>query len=597
MRILTLLHDRFERTEYYVEAAEWLLSRRMGRRKAVVLLQAAADAILDVEVGEGEDEALDESRSQASRSQGGSSSKLSSRVGGKAETSRTSRTQRSRGPGSVRSRRSGKGPGSVRSARSPRSTTSRSQRGSSRGTTTNADGSPVALGAGHYDLLLRCLIMMAQLSQSAGERREKCVQAVGYAGGLITALIHALNTALRMDAHAKLSKDDQLITPLDAVVVDTSKLLPVPTTLTSLCLLPLTPALLESARRLSSDRRLRHHALSPRNFSRLPVTLHHLTWLVDSLCAYDLHLHAGVCMTLAHLLSELAPSPPTPFLPLLTRTRRARLLTTLGQAEAAQAILQSPSPVPLGLDNNLAQQWLGDVEERERQLSARREAGRPAPPKGEDDDLIVKGFDTRQLWGALAEEAMLLGQPRPALEYLTAAARHNAAYEDERNAAACARIMALLTAAQGKDKEAAELLLDGVHKQGNSGGAGDWARAACLLAEWLAKNGEDAEAERVVNKACAALLARVTPPITLGAGLSSASHHMSSRSQAQNSSSGGTAAHDTAATVEEVDMDAALAWAQCATCLASLLAQKALKQVGTLSSFSSRSIPLIQQVH
>jgi tetratricopeptide (TPR) repeat protein len=385
-----------------------------------------------------------------------------------------------------------------------------------------------------------------------------------------------------MDALAKLSKEDQLVTPLEAVTVDPSNLLPVPVTLSSLCTLPLTPALLDSARRLSSDRRLRHVALSPRNFSVLPVTLHHLSWLCDALCSYDLHLHAGVCMTLAHLLSELAPGSPTPCLPLLTRTRRARLLTSLGQSDKASSILQAPSAVPLGLDNALVQQFLGDVEERERQLAARRAAGRPAPPRSEDDEITIKGFDTRVLWAALAEEATLLGQPRVALEYLTAATRHNEAYEDEKNSAYCDRTRALLEAIQGRDQEAVDLLLSSVQRQEHvSSEPSAWARATCLLAELLIRREQEAEAERLLSKACSALLAKVTPPSQLTAGISSASHNDSSHGGSTTAMPHSSSNNDTPPNAQEdVAVDAALAWAQCATCLARLLAQRALKQVG-----------------
>jgi hypothetical protein len=359
-------------------------------------------------------------------------------------------------------------------------------------------------------MLARALAMQAQLAPTLEARRERCVQGAAMAEALVHMGVDAANAAARARAHAALPREQQASTPLDALPIDPAKLLLQPESLLALATYDVSAGVLEGLRAAAADPEYRAYVPCAR---RAALSLHHLLWLCGALEDAGLQLHAAAVLTALQLLCELAPPPASPFLPLLARARRARALSTLGYHDRALALLSQGTAAAqaagktltlgLGLDTETAQLYLGDVAERERRLATAgpasllasasasgSNAGASAATARPGEEWSVRGLEVRHLWAHLAGEALALGQLRAASEYLTAAARHNRAYEDGRNAALCARLRARVDAAEGRADAALAHLLLSLKEVGNTGDPLEWAATVAQAADMLVALGD-----------------------------------------------------------------------------------------------------------
>ena len=585
-----MLGERFEKVPYYIDIAEWLLSKQFPTNRASAFLQAAVDTLLDAEAGD-DDGAPEGEEGRSQTGAGGSqfsgkasSARRPSATSGSAMGRRTSAVSASQ-----RSVKSGR-PGSAHSRAG--SAKARSAAGSSRHVLTSSDGYPVRLLIEHYDMLIRALTMQAQLANRFEDRQEKCTQAVFYVQALAVMTLQAANSSVRTNAYSKLTKEEQATCNPDTMTLDPTRLFPVPDSLVSLANLDLSTTLLTVLRRASSESSIRSRVPGPNTLRKAPVTFYHLTWLSNCLVDYGLHIHAGAVLSLTHLVSELVPGPSVcPFLPLLARLRRARVLTTLGQTERAKELLhtgnvaagaEGTGPGLLGIEASTVQQFLGVVAERERQLASKA-AGLP-PDDGSmasasssvvvdpDQDLIIKGFEMRHIWAFLAEEAAILNQARAAREYLDAAARHNRAYQDAKNSAYCARVKAQLEAGQGRGPMAISYLLLSLDELKHTGDATEWGRTSTQVADLLSFQGDWVRAEKVLREARNALLAKVEIERGSSASLSDPQQQPPT---------------PTSPPGNDVNLDAALAWGRVSLRLADLLGQRILSGIRTTASLAA----------
>ena len=145
-KCLDCVNGRFERVEYLVELAEWLVAQRASKGDAQTALESAVDLLLEVEGS-----APPMTHGTVTGSQYGS------HISGTTTRKTTTRASQSSRPGTGHSQRSQT---SKRSGTSVHS-------GSSAGGANRMPGAPKHLGATHYELLVRALAMLAELAMNS----------------------------------------------------------------------------------------------------------------------------------------------------------------------------------------------------------------------------------------------------------------------------------------------------------------------------------------------------------------------------------------------------------------------------------------------
>lgn len=396
-KVLEVTTSMFDRVEYLVEVAEWMLQRGATRREARSALCLAMDYCLEVE------SRVDNAETADTRSVSGLSS---------AEDDISQRSER-------------------RNHLSTNSLKSVSQR-------SIVSHAPKFLSAEHLELLVRTLSMLAQLSTNLGERRYYLLLGHHYSCVCIRRHVAAVNAAieLRLDSTATEDNDEEKIRPYAE-----------PTSISSWCKFMIDQKFVEWTR--STPRSHRRNVFSAETLRRLPLAAHHLTYLIDALIDCGFHAHALAPLSLLQLLGMLASSSPSnrpPPLAVLAGTRRTRLLYALGATSAAQ--LQFEELGKLGpLDEDAF-----EATDVERLLEAPKEM-----QTTKETDWKVSQLATRWVWVGIAAEMVGLEELEIGEAYLSAARRHNIAFQDYACAARSTEIAAWIAARRGALAEAKRL--------------------------------------------------------------------------------------------------------------------------------------------
>ena len=516
-KCLEAVSGRFERVEYLVELAEWLVAQRAPKGDAQTALRTAVDVLLE----------LDGAAPPAHGSQG---SVTGSHVSGSRRTKRTG----SEGGTSRGTARTG-------ASRKTRATT-RSSAGSQHSASSTSGGArlpgaPSRLGAAHYELLVRALAMLGELAASLTERRRWLVLGYHYACALLNTHVGAANYVAAKDSSAKGKAERKAgHTPALLETPDKTPKFPLVSSLSDWASLDLSTDFLDHCRRAQVQKRKARDVLSPKTCAKVPLAAHHLCALADGLqdLGYTAQaLAPTACLQLVGYLATTAEAAPA--LAVLGGCRRARLLLELGATETALTQLRSLGGLGLTAQSEASAPDATDVE----RLIEQRKSLDEAPKQVVSTEWKVGGLETRHVWCAIASECVALEQPAAAATYLAGAYRHNDAFADQRGAGLCAEVAAAIAHRRGAHKEASQLVMAAQHAVGKSGDVRTWTRTCLHCVKYQFADGN--------RKAAKALLVKIAALI-------------------------GSAAH---ATKEEPALDAVVCWAQLELLLARLDAAEA----------------------
>ena len=274
-------------------------------------------------------------------------------------------------------------------------------------------------------------------------------------------------------------------------------------------------------------------APSPATLPKLPITLHHMHALMQSLSEEGLHVQALPVAALGELASRTAALPPLPPLQTLWAVRAAKLRLQLGDnASAALCLANAPS---LGLAEPEANLYLDEVALVEQQRAKSTVANKAPNSTSENiaskanaasskQSLLLSDSDgkgksaskpwkvsncpVRSAWAALAVECAAtpeLALFRPSREYASHTRRHAEAFGDHAAAAQCCLAEASALEMEGLPNEAAQQVLTAQllwRRSAPTGAAGtirDWATSTLTLARLLVTNGDAKEAERCLT--------------------------------------------------------------------------------------------------
>ena len=275
-------------------------------------------------------------------------------------------------------------------------------------------------------------------------------------------------------------------------------------------------------------------APSPATLPKLPITLHHLHALMQSLGEEGLHVQALPVSALGELASRTASLPPLPPLQTLWAVRAAKLRLQLGDnASASLCLANAPS---LGLAEPEANLYFDEVALVEQQRAKSGASNKNPDSKSENtankanvasssnQSLLLSDGDgkgksaskpwkvsncpVRSAWAALAMECAAtpeLALFRPSREYASHTRRHAEAFGDHAAAAQCCLAEAGALEMEGLPKEAAQQVLTAQllwRRSAPTGAAGtirDWATSTLTLARLLVADGNAKEAERCLT--------------------------------------------------------------------------------------------------
>lgn len=207
---------------------------------------------------------------------------------------------------------------------------------------------------------------------------------------------------------------------------------------------------------------------------QLPLTAHHLTLLSDALIDIGYHAHALAPLSMLQLLGVVdsrmsLTSGSAKAAPLVTLAglRRARLLLALGVTSQAEQQLRQIGVAEESVENESADEAPKPIEkdapeeiEVTRLLHQHAHSNDAKKKSGTEYcqmDWRESSLATRYVWTSIAAEFVALGKPVLAGEYLTAARRHNDAFGDARCAARVTEVAGWISMHNGVFGEARHL--------------------------------------------------------------------------------------------------------------------------------------------
>ncbi|KAJ1461834.1 hypothetical protein M885DRAFT_506981, partial [Pelagophyceae sp. CCMP2097] len=539
-KALDAVAGRFERVEYLVELAEWLVAQAQARAcdDANVAVGVAIDLLLEVDAAAtirllthmaSQDLRPTTPGSVSDRSE--TASRSSQRAGSVVAHSVTHQPSLGKPSvaGSVASR------GSNRSLHTVAKTNKTAV--SVHGAALNA--APQELNAAHLELLLRSLSMAALLARDLATRRKYLLLGYHYAKQLVNKCLAAASAIAQLRRAEEAGNDEEAAAAAAAAPPE----YPDVVALHDWVAFRVTPQLVRDVAASGAEsKEAALDVVSRESVPRPPLTAQHISGLADGLADAGLHAHALSVLAVLRLVGELvgapankAEAPPgakaaevppggkagdaaaakaapaleadVPPLAMLAGLRTARLLFELGATPEALAELSQFGGLALtpAREANAA-----DATEVARFLEARARAAEDgvaaaAPPVVDESKFAV--ISTRSVWTAIAAELVSLEEPGAAATYLAGATRHNDAFGDASAAARSTETAASIAAARGSFAEASSLQLAAMRDL--QGDAQAWTRTALAFAKYALSAGAAGKANAALEQAAAALKQRM----------------------------------------------------------------------------------------
>ncbi|GMH80291.1 hypothetical protein TrST_g6381 [Triparma strigata] len=518
------LKGRFERLEYCVEMAEWMIQSGLSKQDSNDVLQGAFEAFMQVEKGaypemleddegvnsdddmttqNGDD--LDGSQhTSASRNltrQGSRQSLGSAGIGGPPQSATTvgTRVGTAVPPSSSQTtlrRRNSRA--SARSVRSQSSHHSAATSASGVGVGAKTDNLPNALNISHMTLLVRTLCMLSSGSDDAKSKVDMALSASHYAERCLLSLVDCANCGAAFEAFEAMTDEEKVEAGgLEKFTSAYEKPYGVPNRMEDWVGFELeSKQFLHHASHCPST--LKEMTISNSTVSKPPLLLSSAQSLATTLKEEGLTLQALPLLTLAEAVSRLGLTIANPSLVSLTAARTAVALMNLGRPEDAFRKLATGGPY--GLDNSVSKKYKEDVEQIEIQKYGHSLSGgaevvmkgmvyfEDFDGKREDARIVkVKRVEIRDVWAALAEEMIVLEQPAAAKQYLDESLRHAAAFEDYACRSRCLLTLAKVAMLNGDSAlcvEMCKMARFGVRKVGGADGR-LWCDATMLMSSAL----------------------------------------------------------------------------------------------------------------
>ena len=553
------LDGKFERLEYCIEMAEWMIQTGLSKKDSNDVLMAVVDSFMAVEEAsfpellgsednlgynsDDEDVATNDGDENASVRSGFASrghlgtshtnnplSRQSSRasmVGGDANAPGTAATS---APGSRNPSLPGTANSNMRNSISQRSVRSAKSNASA---TTNNDMSskgasaPEALEVSHMDAFIKTLAMLAKSADGHRVRLEMALSAAHYAERALLLNIGAANGGAAFAEYEALDDEAKVkCGGLKEFTANHSQPYIVPYRMEDWSEFYITEEMLAHCKNVPPNQVMK--VVSKQTVSKAPLTIFHLFYVSDLLCEEGMTLQALPLLVFAEFVSHLATNTRNENLIALCGAKSAVALANLGKPAAAASRMLACGPY--GLDENSSKKYKEDVEQIELQkygrvLAKGDVASNDAPNKSmvfftdqmgtveEARKIKVKSFEVRHLWKSIAEQMVILEQPNTAAQYVEEALRHCSAFDDMACRAKCMIVKAKVAMMNGDVNDCIESckLARFALKNVGGGESAEWAEASMLMASALAGAPSYAkgEAKKILKGAFEVLTNRV----------------------------------------------------------------------------------------
>ncbi|GMI14612.1 hypothetical protein TrLO_g7160 [Triparma laevis f. longispina] len=502
------LAGRFERLEYCVEMAEWMIQSGLSKQDSNDVLEGAFEAFMQVEKGaypemfeddEGvnsDDDMTTQNGDDLDNSQHTSNSRnnltrqnsrqsVGSTGVGPPQTATSSRVGTAAPPGSSQTTlKRSTSRASARSVRSQSSQHSAATSASGVGVGSKTDNLPDALNISHMTLLVRTLCMLSSGSDDAKNKVDMALSASHYAERCLLSLVDCGNCGAALEAFEAMTDEEKVEAGgLEKFTSAFEKPYSVPNRMEDWVGFELeNKQFLHHASHCPAA--LKEMTISPSTVSKPPLLLSSAQSLATTLKEEGLTLQALPLLTLAEAVSRLGLTITNPSLVSLTAARTAVALMNLGRPEDASRKLATGGPY--GLDITATKKYKEDVEQIEIQRYGHAlDGGAEVVMKGmvyfedldgkrEDARIVkVKRVEIREVWAALAEEMIGLEQPAAAKQYLDESLRHAAAFEDYACRSRCLLTLAKVAMLNGDSAlcvEMCKMARFGVRKVGGADG-------------------------------------------------------------------------------------------------------------------------------
>jgi len=560
IQAISSLEGKFERLEYCIEMAEWMIQTGLSKKDYTDVLMSAVDSFMaveeaafpellgpenanynsdddDIATNDGENDSNSIRSGFASRGNLGTShtnnplsrnsSRASMTAGGRTSAPGTASNtgSASRNPSAPTTANStvrrSMSQRSVRSARSNNSdTTNNDQSGKS-------ESAPEALDVSHMNSFIKALAMLAKCADGFRVRTEMALSAAHYAERALLLTIDAANAGAAMADFEKLDDEEKVkCGGLKEFTSSRAKPYATPYRMEDWSDYSITKSILGHCKNVPHNQQMK--VVSKMTMAKAPLIISHLFYVSDLLCEEGMTLQALPLLVLAEFVSHLA-----------TNTRNENLIALCGAKTAvALANLGKPSVVasrfstcgPYGLDGNSSKKYKDEVEQIELQRYGRILAkgdmkSDDTPTKSmvffsekrgtvEDARKIkVRSFEVRHLWCSIAEQMVILEQPNTAAQYIEEALRHCSAFDDLACRAKCMIVKAKVAMLNGDIRDSVESckLARFALKNVGGGESSEWAEASLLMASAVSgpPSYSKGEAKKILNATFAVFQDRV----------------------------------------------------------------------------------------
>jgi tetratricopeptide (TPR) repeat protein len=527
-KAVEVMEGKFQQLDFLIELGEWFYTNRLPRQDAEEQLQAAADMLLDVEQAgveddgddDEEDDGMSAAPSRTSRTSGRSRQSNRSRVSGAPSGAR------SRTPGSVAGSAAGGKSKSVRSGAGSRMTKQSAKSGTmsvigSEGGGGGISDYPSVLNVGHFERLVRVYTMLAKVAPDHSARTDRCLVAHHYLIQMWECALKTANTTAVKATAAKADKDEGLETlteeekpfweEYNALSDEEKAATDFEAFLQTRYFKHHVPESMSGWASFEVSDELHHHIQHPAPFMedmtinsgtipKPPLTTHYLEYLASTLCSLGYHLHAIPALILVDVIAADVIKPKHKPLQSYARLRVAETLDIVNMGQ--QSTKWREWAGRLGLTTEDAKEYAEEVEAREQHASSsKKKTNRVNAAEG---PIVRKQLDSeelpvREIWTRLARCTINLGQYRATRELLLGCKRHNSAFDDAENTAACLLIESELDELEGKAPEA---VIKAIEAQGMIDSSVDgWSSSTTQLLQQLKTAGRLTEAKDLLERA------------------------------------------------------------------------------------------------
>jgi len=484
------LSDRFERLEYCVEMAEWMVQTGLSKRDSNDVLTSAVDAFLDVEGielgppdmfvggeddweegegsdGEGGDEDGDGGRSTAMTARSaGMSRKGHSRSGSIMSRQGTAQVSRRGSATSGGAARMGEGGGSrpgshatlaggavpegsqgnlqrsgsrssVRSAKTSHSNSGAATAMSTKAGSRGGEGEmPATLNVYHMSLFIKTLAMISKAADGYKVRLDNAISASHYAERCLLLNISAASDGKLAADYEKLDEEERLKAGgLSEYIKNCGVVFSSPTSIAGWCDFQVTEEIVKGVKGTTNNRH--DDIFSSKTINKAPLTIEHLFYCADVLVGEGMALQALPLLIMAEFIGHTVTPTRNENLISLCTVKVSKVLFQLGRMKEGLDRLKKCGE--LGLSESNIKMFREEVEQIEilkvdkkakRGLTINDEEGEFEGTVEDARGCKLKRFEARHLWARLAEECVDLEQANTATQYLDEALRHCLAYDD-----------------------------------------------------------------------------------------------------------------------------------------------------------------------